>query len=172
MLEQIDVQLFYFINKTCNTHTLNRIMLYMTKLGGGAFLFGLALLLILLRFRKCRAVGILMLAGLTCSYHIVNFLKETVQRPRPFLVLPNINAVYAADGYSFPSTHAAMVFMAAMVFSMTFGKWYFFYAIAVVVGISRVYLGVHYPYDVFVGGCIGAFIGYFLTRIYSETVRN
>ena len=99
-----------------------------------------------------------------CGGTAVSFsLKDLVQRPRPDLVA----AVAQTQTYSFPSGHA---FLSAVTF-LTLGallarvqrqaevKLYLLavaIAITVLVGISRVYIGVHWPTDVLAGWCAGA----------------
>ncbi|MGA9549901.1 MAG: phosphatase PAP2 family protein, partial [Rhodomicrobium sp.] len=94
---------------------------------------------------------------------VSSVLKELVQRPRPDFVA----AVAQTQTYSFPSGHA---FLSAVTF-LTLGtllarvqrqaevKIYLLavaIAITVLVGISRVYIGVHWPTDVLAGWCAGA----------------
>ena len=99
-----------------------------------------------------------------CGGTAVSFaLKDLIQRPRPDLVA----AVAQTQTYSFPSGHA---FLSAVTF-LTLGallarmqrqaevKIYLLavaIAITVLVGISRVYIGVHWPTDVLAGWCAGA----------------
>jgi undecaprenyl-diphosphatase len=112
--------------------------------------------------RQWRAA--LFVLGSICGGTAVSFaLKELVQRPRPDFVA----AVAQTQTYSFPSGHA---FLSAVTF-LTLGtllarvqrqaevKIYLLgvaIAITVLVGISRVYIGVHWPTDVLAGWCAGA----------------
>jgi undecaprenyl-diphosphatase len=58
---------------------------------------------------------------------------------------------------SFPSAHAANIFGAATVLSMFYRRWAAaFFAVAVCVGYSRIYVGFHYPSDVLGGAVLGA----------------
>jgi undecaprenyl-diphosphatase len=112
--------------------------------------------------RQWRAA--LFVLGSICGGTAVSFaLKELVQRPRPDFVA----AVAQTQTYSFPSGHA---FLSAVTF-LTLGallarvqrqaevKIYLLavaITITVLVGISRVYIGVHWPTDVLAGWCAGA----------------
>lgn len=87
-------------------------------------------------------------------------LKHLFAEPRPFLLQPGINLI-DADGYGFPSGHAqiAMVIWGTLAFEIR-KKWGWFAAPALIllIGISRIYLGVHFPTDVLMGWIVGAVI--------------
>ena len=165
MLTDIDTTLFYYINNFFHSEILDTIMLLITSFGGGAVIFIIAAGMLFFRERNVKISGVLLIAGLTFTYYIVSFLKELIERPRPFLALTDVNTVLASSGFSFPSSHTATAVMAAAVLSRYFGKGYVFYTIALLVAVSRVYLGVHYPLDVICGGCVGWFIGKILISV-------
>ena len=81
--------------------------------------------------------------------------------------------VPCGGGKSFPSSHAANHFSLAVFSSMTVGKfakwltpaWLVW---AAVVSYSQVYVGVHYPLDVLVGGTLGACIGWMTGKYFNK----
>ena len=89
---------------------------------------------------------------LVASHLLVQLVKRTVSRPRP----ASAGAVIAApDRFSFPSGHAAAAFSVALGFASAhplLGAPLI--ALAGLVGASRIFLGVHYPADVFAGQAI------------------
>lgn len=97
-------------------------------------------------------------------------MKSLITRDRPFEKYPGIEKLSEAGGSSFPSGHTMEAFAVATVLSILFrSRWITItvFCWAVVVGYSRMALGVHYPGDV-VGGLItGCFIGWIVTRIFS-----
>ena len=134
-----------------------------TALGSYVFIFMIvaAALGYLLLVRK-RGLALLMVASVLGGMLISNLLKTGFDRPRPDLE----NAVRVFTP-SFPSGHA----MLSAVTFLTLGALLtranvdrpvklYFVAVAVfltvVVGMSRVYLGVHYPSDVLAGWCVGS----------------
>ena len=127
--------------------------------------FPIALLIFTLGFKSgkkgklCLVILIISL-GLTdaISAHI---LKPFFERIRPsHLNLDGINLLVSKGGkWSMPSNHATNIFSLATVLS------YFYisfkpslYLLAIIIAFSRVYVGVHFPGDVIVGGLIGYFI--------------
>ena len=107
------------------------------------------------------------MAGGTIAYYIGSHgIKLLVARPRPFITLPDVQLLMTETSFSFPSNHATMAFMAAFLLSKEFRKYdLLFYSLAVIVAVSRVYIGVHYPLDVFAGSILGTLIGYFLYKV-------
>src|SRR5579871_2627590 len=95
------------------------------------------------------------LVVLLVSHLVVQLVKRTVGRPRPSRRLACTALVQEPDAFSFPSGHAAAAMAVAIVYAAAFPS---FGAIlipaALLVGASRVFLGVHYPSDVLMGQLI------------------
>lgn len=151
---------------------------------GSSFVLGLVVLIItgylLLEARYLTAVMVL---ATSISGEIINeILKLLFERPRP-TVVPHLRNVVSA---SFPSGHAmqsAIIYLTlgALLMRVVEGRITKIYCMGVaifltlIVGITRVYLGVHYPTDVVAGWLLGflwASITWLATRRFERTVSR
>ncbi|GBG55219.1 membrane protein [Sporomusaceae bacterium FL31] len=139
------------------TPILDSFFKCITSLGEEEFYFAsLPLLLWSLEYSVAvRLVGFVLL-----SHYCNIFIKELVREPRPFLSNPAVQLI-AVGGYSFPSNHA----QTGLVFWLGLGlvsaqKWLYILlaALSILIGSSRIYLGVHYPSDVLIGWLIGSIL--------------
>ena len=103
----------------------------------------------------------------------VNFpLKQIFRRRRPFIAFVRARVLGPKPkDFSFPSGHTAAAFAGALLFGAHLPILApLFYAIAVVVGFSRIYLGVHYPSDVFIGAIVGSSLAGFYLMLWRALV--
>jgi undecaprenyl-diphosphatase len=100
------------------------------------------------------------LATLVFSHLIVQLIKRTVGRPRPSHGIGSIARVVEPDRFSFPSGHAAAAMSVAFIYASAYPSLALpLVVLAVGTGMSRVFLGVHYPGDVLIGQIIAVLTG-------------
>ncbi len=154
--------------------------LTVTYLGSGPvvlMLAGLALTWLILNNRDFSAA--ILVIGTACGELLVFLLKGIFQRPRPVSFFPDLQVISA----SFPSAHAfvALVFYGLLVYMLldTIANWQTRFAlvlagsfIALLIGFSRVYLGVHWLSDVLAGYALAALWLTFLITASEMRRRN
>lgn len=126
-----------------------------------------------------KAIAIVLLAGLLilCSDQLTSgVIKNVVKRPRPShveAIKEQIHLVndYHGGPYGFPSSHAANSFALAVFVMLVLrgkdkGLKYVLLSYAILVSYSRVYLGVHYPGDIFFGMLVGAGLGWTFYKLW------
>jgi len=161
----VDESLFRLINDGLASPTMDWIMIAVTTpdtwLAPGVLL--IAALFTVERKKGVVAVLAAILAvgvGDSLAHQVI---KPMVGRARPCAALENVHmpkVVGCTNSFSFPSNHAVNTFAFAAAMGVIYPKMLFALApIALLVALSRVALGVHYPADVAVGGALGIAIG-------------
>lgn len=128
-----------------------------TSLGGQEFYF---LLLPLLLWCIDYAVGVRLGTAFLLATYVNIGLKDLFALPRPFSADPSVR-VYDAEGYGLPSGHAqlSVVLWGSIAHTLEKGwAWVAAVLLALLIGFSRVYLGVHFPTDVLMGWFVGALL--------------
>lgn len=163
-IQNIDGQILLFIQQYIRTGWMNGFWKGITFLGDGGW-FWIVLGVLLLFPKKTRKAGITALLALAIGAIVTNLgLKNLVARPRPYDAIPSLVPLVARlKDFSFPSGHTCASFSCAVVYFKMYpdikGKGALI--LAVLIGLSRLYVGVHYPTDVLAGaaiGCISAFL--------------
>ncbi|OGP94922.1 MAG: hypothetical protein A2Z19_06700 [Deltaproteobacteria bacterium RBG_16_54_18] len=168
----LDRKAFLWINNEWSTPPLDFFCSYfITWLGNAGVVIALVIIFFAvkkpayLRQHLPWFVAAMLVAGL-CVFA----LKKMIARPRPLSDLaPLIEGgkvyvhVLGQELWyrSFPSGDTQTAFTAATYFSCLFPRWVlFFLCLATAVGLSRIYMGAHFPLDVVAGGLIGAAIAF------------
>ncbi len=163
-LISVETTILLWIQNNIRNEFLTAIFKFITTLGNGGIIW-IMISVGLLIPKKTRKVGVLSLISLALSALIDNvILKNLIARTRPYDVIPELTTLVGAQkDYSFPSGHTGSAFAAAVVLFRGLPKKYGIPILifAFLMGLSRLYVGVHYPSDVLGGMLIGTGIALF-----------
>ncbi|MBQ8773028.1 MAG: phosphatase PAP2 family protein [Muribaculaceae bacterium] len=170
-LIDIDTKVFLFLNDI-NMQLFYHFMMAFTGKAIWVPMYATILFILYRRFgwrvATCYVIGITIAITITDQV-CASYIRPFVERLRPSnLANPISGEVHIVDGYrggsyGFPSCHAANSFALATFLSLLFASRRFTIFIltwAVLNSYSRLYLGVHYPGDLIVGGIVGAIVGW------------
>jgi len=162
-LQQLDEAVLLWIHQGWRSPWADAFFPWITNASHFVVPLGIAWILLLIfggRRGRVMAVmlGVTLLLTDQISSHVI---KPWVARTRPCFEVAGVEALMAqVRSSSFPSSHAANIFGAATMLSLGAGGWWrLTYALAILVGLSRVYVGVHYPSDVVAGMALGILVG-------------
>ena len=128
-------------------------------------MYAMVLIVLSLAFKTYRATGwrrqdmaiVAIGSAVLARLGVAQIIKTLYDHPRPYWILENVQLLLAKEiEYSFPSGHTIFVFALAMgvyLYNKKVGRW-FFYA-AGLVGLARIFVGVHWPYDIIAGAVLG-----------------
>ncbi|GAB6085436.1 phosphatase PAP2 family protein [Alkaliphilus crotonatoxidans] len=168
LVKRSDIIIFYLLNNRLHCHWLDQLMKKITLLGDIPFGVAVPTYLFLSSREDWRKVALQLAINLIVSQSIVQSVKRLVNRPRPYCKLENVNMLAMVPcQYSFPSGHTCAAFILALTI-MTLHPFVKIISLglATLVGISRIYLGVHYPSDVIIGSLIALVTTFITTWIF------
>ncbi len=174
-ISDIDIQVLLFIQQHVRTPFLTPAVTLVTSLGNAGMIWILVSLLLLVP-RKTRKAGCMSLLALVFSLLANNLLlKNLVHRMRPYdytaALLP---LVPKPVDFSFPSGHTGSSFASA--FALYHGlprrAGGLFFILAALIGLSRLYVGVHYPTDVLAGTVTGILSGWASVQVFRRMGRD
>lgn len=159
-MHQLDSNMCVAFNHGSQHRMIRDSFRLVSRLGDGVFWYGL--MFAILVFQGSKAIGpvLHMAAAGLCGTVLYKWLKVKTLRPRPYQVRQEINmAALPLDKFSFPSGHT----LHAVLFSVIALNYYpqlsmLLLPFTLMVALSRVVLGLHYPSDVVAGALIGSLV--------------
>lgn len=159
--QKLDFRILYWVQQCKRSQGWTRFWKFFTFLGDGG-LFWVASTAIFIMMTPTRAIGLAALKSLVISSLVTNLiLKPIFRRDRPFEAFPILEPlVRRPRDRSFPSGHTSASFAVAVVYMayLPLPLGLAFMAVAALIGMSRIYLGVHFPSDVAAGAAVGVIV--------------
>ncbi|MDG5787762.1 phosphatase PAP2 family protein [Evansella sp. AB-P1] len=166
----IDCTFFRIINRNEQQTAYHQIMGWLTHLGGARFTISFTIISFLIFYSSFKYVVIISAVSLTLSHLIVALIKKIVPRFRPYITLNNsyVTAKPLKDS-SFPSGHTTAIFSLLTPYMLyDYQLTLFLLPIAIIVSISRITIGLHYPSDVIAGAIVGTSTVLFINTIFQS----
>ena len=169
-LVQLDHQLFLQINSYYQSSPWDPILLIITHMGSLEFLFLLDITLFVIGKRKMGTYLLILLV----SYSIIGYgLKFIIDRPRPYLEYAEISYLGSGFKASFPSGHSlGAAAFSTLLYVRNNPYLKFYLPLAFLVFFTRVFLGMHFPFDVLSGMWIGLIIGILVGNLNLENIHD
>lgn len=157
-LANLDVSSYIWLSRLQHQQQSLRFSRWISRSGDGPLYVAIGILLFATQpigYLDCIKVGLLAFLLELPGFLL---LKAVIKRDRPFVRIPNTSSVIVPrDKFSMPSGHTAAAFLMAGLVSYFYIEYVLLmYLWAVLIGISRVVLGVHYPSDILAGAMLGS----------------
>jgi len=171
LFETLDIKIFFLINQSLSNPVFDFIMPLITNKNNWVLIIiSLLFYLAILNGRRGQIAFVILIITIGFTDSFSSFiLKPYIGRIRPSHdIYEYINLLVAKGGkWSMPSNHAANISAIAVVLSYFYDKMKIpLYSLAGIISFSRVYVGVHYPADVLVGGVFGYGIAWLILSLW------
>ncbi|MDX1452320.1 MAG: phosphatase PAP2 family protein [Oleiphilaceae bacterium] len=156
-----DISGCLFFNHFCHKQAVKNFFSMISRLGDGVFWYSFALCLPFIYGQTGLLIALnMVICGLLCLL-LYRQLKTRLVRERPFIRSKDIlRGCAPLDRYSFPSGHTMHAFCFSTIALWQFPEfWPLLVPFTLLVAVSRMVLGLHYPSDVLCGAIIGVLMG-------------
>ncbi|MCK9150856.1 phosphatase PAP2 family protein [Methanobacterium alcaliphilum] len=155
VFSNVDISIYYFFNLYLQNPVFDIIMPLITYAGSQYFWLIVCICFYVFGGEKGKNAAFLCLMALIIGFFASELLKDLIARPRPYVMLTEALPLMDIDSFAFPSGHATASFIGFSMIGIKYGQVILGLALACLVSISRIYMGVHYPSDVLVGAILG-----------------
>ncbi len=185
IFDSFDMSVFTFFGEQIQGAAMNIVAEFITFFGGSEFVIPMAVVgLVLSFFKKTRKFGMSVLFAVLVGTLLTNVIfKPMFDRPRPYVYYADnplfmswyeFAGAHVESDKSFPSGHTTAAFEIGVALFLVLNKKYswIFPVFSALVGLSRIYLMVHYVTDVLGGVVIGTFAGIMGYLIMTAIMKN
>ncbi len=169
-ITNFDFSVLYWIQENLRSEFLDAVCRFLSiSFEGGIFWFVVAAVLLI--FRKTRTAGVMVIVSMGIVLLMGEFgLKNIFCRVRPCNIDTDVLlAIHRPSSYSFPSGHTGSSFAAAgAIFAYNKKLGIPALCVALIVGLSRMYLFVHYPTDVLAGMVLGLTVAFLVAFVFRK----
>ncbi|MFA6519919.1 MAG: phosphatase PAP2 family protein [Candidatus Paceibacterota bacterium] len=169
----MDTQIFFVLNNLAGqSPVFNSAVVFLASYLPYLLVVLLLALVFFSQYSKREKWQILLIVGisaLVARFGVTELIRLFIHRPRPFLAMP-VHQLLTDSAWSFPSGHATFFFAlstAVYLYNKKWGVWFF--VATVLITVSRVIAGIHYPSDIIGGALIGSAVAYVTYRIFSNS---
>jgi undecaprenyl-diphosphatase len=181
-IQPFDAWLLTHINQNWSNAFLDTVLPYMRET---MFWIPLYLFLLLFVASNFGLKGLWWIMGAILCAALSDLISSQLIKPNIIRIRPCGDEIvsqqirffvnYCPQSSSFTSSHATNHFAQAVFFFMTLrpvmGKWAsVFFVWAFIIAYTQVYVGVHYPFDVFCGALLGCAIGFMLSKLFHKRI--
>ena len=182
LVQPVDTWLLTHINQDWSNSFLDTVLPYLRETLFWVPLYAFLLLFVTMNFG---AKGLWWVVAVVICAALSDLISSKLIKTNIIRLRPCRDAViaqqirffvnYCPSSSSFTSSHATSHFAQAMFFYCTLkhimGKWaWIFFAWAFSIAYTQVYVGVHYPFDVFCGSLLGCGIGFAIVKLFNKQI--
>lgn len=170
----LDIKLFYLLNNLAGSSGFfDGLVVFFAQYF--PYVLGIVFLLFLLfglqkNSMRLRVFWLVVVTAVIARLGITELIRFFYHRPRPFMAL-HAHQLLFSDKWSFPSGHAALLFAVAIVIYLHNKPWGVgFFAMGILITVSRIIAGIHYPTDILGGMLVGIGVGYVVFFLAKKSV--
>lgn len=171
-LGDFNITLYYLINFNLQNPVFNFLMPLITFFGR-IFVWVIFFVILFIfggiKGKKTAILGFLILIITTA---LIVLVKNIATEPRPFITLAHVHLLEIVKTTSFPSAHSTTSFAVLVLIGKKYGYIYLFITLATLIAFSRVYIGVHYPFDVIFGAILGTLCTLIILKYENQIFQN
>ena len=175
-IREMDYRMFWLFNRDIDVKPVDYMMWKFTRFDVSyGFNSGLVVLIVvvgvilwLTKREKFLAEFVLFIGIIGIGGVVVHLMKGYFDRMRPLVIFGGKVRVFheLLERGSFPSGHSQIAFSVATYLASRFKRyWWLFYSVALGMGLSRVYIGVHFPIDVLGGAIVGTLVAWIMIKL-------